>query len=367
MDHTQELVLKIALTHLPNVGAVLARNLVSFAGGVEAVFKQRKSDLLKIPGIGAKTAEDIVGKRSFDKAEQELAFVEKHRIKVLFYLDDDYPLRLKRIKDSPTILYYKGIADLNNQRVLSIVGTRRPTLYGISQCERIVDYLKHMGVLIVSGLAYGIDIVSHRKALDSDLPTVGVMGNGLDRVYPALHRKTARDMLESGGLLTEFGSGTKPDRENFPMRNRIIAGLCDALIVVESDIKGGSMITAEMANNYHKDVFALPGRIGDQWSRGCNYLIKTNRAALIEGPEDLVSFLQWKEDQLTKEVQRSLFVELNHNQQVIYDLVDKNIPVSIDRLFKESSLTSSELATTLLHLEFQGLVKALPGKLYIRL
>jgi DNA processing protein len=367
MDHTQELILKIALTHLPNVGAVLARNLVSFAGGVEAVFRQRKSDLLKIPGIGVRTAEDIVRKRSFDQAEKELAFIEKNQIKVLFYLDDDYPVRLKRIKDAPTVLYYKGTADLNSLRILSIVGTRRPTHYGIAQCERIVDYLRNHDVLIVSGLAYGIDIVSHRKALEVHLPTVGVMGNGLDRIYPAVHRKTAHEMVDKGGLLTEFSSGTKPDRENFPMRNRIIAGLCDALIVVESDVKGGSMITAEMANTYHKDVFALPGRIGDQWSRGCNYLIKTNRAGLIDGPEDLVSLLQWKDDQRTGEVQRSLFVDLTTEQRVVYDLIDEQVPVSIDRLFKESALTSSELAATLLHLEFQGLIRTLPGKQYIRL
>jgi DNA processing protein len=366
MDHSQELLLKIALTHLPNVGAVLARNLVGFSGGVEAVFRQKKSELLKIPGIGIKTAEEIIHKRSFKKAEQELVFIDKHNIKTLFYLDDEYPIRLKRIKDAPVILYFKGHADLNTERILAIVGTRKPTIYGVNQCERLVEYLANRGVLIISGLAYGIDIVSHRKAVEVGLPTVGVMGSGLDLIYPALHRKTAKEMIEQGGLLTEFGNGTKPDRENFPMRNRIIAGLCDALIVIESDLKGGSMITAEMANTYHKDVYALPGRIGDQWSRGCNYLIKTNRAALIDDPEDLVNLMQWNEADGKKDVQRSLFVDLTADQQLIFNLIDHAIPVSIDKLFKESSLTSSELASTLLHLEFQGLIRALPGKLFLK-
>ncbi|MCB0668887.1 MAG: DNA-processing protein DprA [Saprospiraceae bacterium] len=367
MEHSNDLLLKIALTHLPQVGAVLTRNLVSFAGGVEAVFKQKKSQLEKIPGIGSKTAEVIVEKRSLAQAEKELEFIEKHKIKALFYLDEPYPFRLKRIKDSPLLLYYKGDADLNTTRILGIVGTRKPTAYGISQCEKILEYLKNMDVLVVSGLAYGIDVVAHRKALEVGLPTVGVMGSGLDRIYPAVHRKTASEMLENGGLVTEFGSGTKPDRENFPMRNRIIAGMCDALIVIESDVKGGSMITAEMANTYHKDVFALPGRSGDRWSRGCNYLIKTNRAALMDDAEDLVACMQWNEVKDKKEIQRALFVQLSEVEQKIYDLIESVAPVSVDKLFKESTLTASELASILLNLEFQGLVKALPGKLYMRI
>lgn len=366
MEHSQDLLHKIALTHLPNVGAVLTRNLVSFAGGVEAVFKQKKSDLLKIPGIGVKIAEEIVRKRKFKEAEEELSFIEKHGISAHFYLDDDYPFRLKRIKDAPLLLYYKGTADLNASRILAIVGTRRPTVYGISQCEQLVDHLKKMNVLVLSGLAYGIDIVAHKRALESGLPTIGVMGSGLDRIYPALHRKTAEEMLMKGGLITEFGRGTKPDRENFPMRNRIIAGMCDALVVIESDVKGGSMITAEMANTYHKDVFAIPGRTTDQWSRGCNFLIKTNRAALMDHPEDLVAAMQWTEVAGIKEVQRSLFVDLSESEQCVYDLLDHLNPTSIDKVFKDTNFSSSELASILLNLEFMGLVRVLPGKLYLK-
>ncbi|MCB0687745.1 MAG: DNA-processing protein DprA [Saprospiraceae bacterium] len=364
--HSQDLLLKIALTHLPNVGAILARNLVGFAGGVEAVFKQRKSELLKIPGIGDKTADEIVRKKSFDKAERELKFIERHDITPLFYLDNDYPFRLKRIKDAPLLLYFKGNCDLNTARVVAIVGTRKPTVYGINQCEKFVDHVRNMGVTIISGLAYGIDIVAHRKALEVGLPTIGAMGSGMDRIYPATHKKAALDMLSNGGLITEFGHGTKPDRENFPMRNRIIAGMCDALLVIESDVKGGSMITAEMANNYHKDVFAVPGRVGDQWSRGCNFLIKTNRAALVDEPDDLVSAMHWKELEGSRDVQRSIFVDLTDVQQRIFDMLDYSDPVSVDRLYKESNLSSSELASILLNLEFMGLIKALPGKVFLK-
>ena len=366
MDQQDNLLYKIALTHLPKVGAVLARNLVGFAGGVEAVFHQKKSQLLKIPGIGNNIANDIISSKSLKRAEAELDFITKHNIKPLFYLDQDYPLRLKRIKDAPALLYYRGTADLNAERVLAIVGTRKPTSYGINQCEKLVDHLRHMNVVVASGLAYGIDITSHRKALEVGLSTVGVMGSGLDRIYPAVHRKTASEMTQQGGLLTEFGSGTKPDRENFPMRNRIIAGMCDALVVVESDIKGGSMITAELANNYHKDVFAIPGKIGDQYSRGCNHLIKTNRAGLIEGAEDLTAIMQWKDTQAIDQVQTKLFVDLSDEENQVLELLGSNTPVSIDKILKESSYTSSELATILLNLEFQGVVKALPGKLYLR-
>ncbi|NND33001.1 MAG: DNA-protecting protein DprA [Saprospiraceae bacterium] len=367
MTEQDDLLYKIALTHLPKVGAVLARNLVSFAGGVEAVFSQKKSQLLKIPGIGTTTANDIVNHRSLKKAESELAFITKHSIKPLFYLDQEYPIRLKRIKDAPTLLYYRGNADMNAERVLAVVGTRKPTSYGINQCEKLVDYLRNKKVLVVSGLAYGIDIVSHRKALEVGLPTIGVMGSGLDRIYPAVHRKTAREMIDHGGLLTEFGSGTKPDRENFPMRNRIIAGMCDALIVIESDIKGGSMITAELANTYHKDVFAIPGKIGDQYSRGCNHLIKTNRACLIDGGEDLAEIMQWKELRPIDQVQTKLFVDLSDEEHKVLGIMQQNCPVSIDKMLKESSYTSSELASILLNLEFQGIIKALPGKLYLRI
>lgn len=361
------MLLRIALTQLPNVGTVLARNLVSFSGGVEAVFRQKKSHLLKIPGIGPKIADHILTKSTFDRAEAEVKFVDQNGIKALFFLDQEYPFRLKHYKDAPTLLYYKGSADLNTSRILAVVGTRKPTVYGTTQCQRLIDHLADRDVLIVSGLAYGVDVTAHRRALEIGLDTVGVMGSGFDRVYPAVHRKIARDMIEQGGLLTEFVSGTIPDRENFPMRNRIIAGICDALVVVESDLRGGSMISAEMGNAYHKDVFAIPGRVGDQWSRGCNYLIKSNKAILLDTPGDLSDMMQWTDQVLDCAPQRQLFVELDETARSVYDALDHESSTSIDKLYKITHLSASELASILLNLEFQGLLKALPGKQYLKI
>ncbi len=362
----KELLYKIAITQIPKVGSVLAKTLIGFAGGVEAVFRQNKSSLMKIPGIGEKIADYILQKKTFATAEAELAFVEENKIKTLFYLDKDYPIRLKRIRDAPIVLYYKGNCDLNASKVLSVVGTRKPTTYGILQCQQLIESLKHLDILVVSGLAYGVDVTSHRKALENKLPTVGVMGSGLDRIYPAVHRRVASDMInQNGGLLTEFGHGSKPDKENFPMRNRIIAGMCDALIVVESDIRGGSMITAEMANGYHKDVFAIPGRIGDQMSRGCNHLIKTNRAHLLESGRELCQYMQWKTADRRDVIQSKLFEQLTEQEQQIYDLLKGNDQTNIDRIYKEIPLTVSQIASVLLSLEFKGMVKSLPGKMYV--
>ena len=365
--YDQQLLYKIAITHIPLVGAVLAKNVISFSGGVEAVFNQRKSSLVKIPGIGTKIAESIVMKKSFRKAEEEIAFLEKHSIKALFYLDDTYPFRLKRVRDAPIVLYHKGDCDLNHTRIIGVVGTRRPSTYGRTVCERLLEEISPTTPLVVSGLAYGIDIAAHRCALRLGLPTVGVMGTGFDRIYPAAHRKTATEMLEQGGLLTEFGKGTLPERENFPMRNRIIAGMCDALVVIESARRGGSMITAEMANGYHKDVFAVPGRIGDEVSSGCNFLIKTNRAHLLEGGAELAEIMQWESKSGSVMSQRALFEELSEAEDQIYKMLNKDVPTSIDRIYKESTLSASEIAAALLNLEFKGMVKTLPGKMYILL
>ncbi len=359
------LIYKIALTQIPMVGAVLAKNLVSYSGGPEAVFAQKKQHLLKIPGIGPAVADHIVQKRSFPEAEVELNFIEKHGIGVLFYLDDDYPYRLKRINDAPIILYSQGKVDLNAQRVLGIVGTRKPTYYGVNQCEKLVESLRDHGVMVISGLAYGIDVTAHRKALEVGLSTVAVLGSGLGRIYPAAHKKVALDMLNDGALLTEFVHDAKPDREHFPMRNRIIAGMCDALVVVESNARGGSMITAELANGYHKDVFAFPGRIGDQWSKGCNNLIKSDKAHLLDSGAELATYMQWVDQSPVRDVQRSLFADLSEDEQLVCNMLQEASPISIDKLYNTMHLTASEMASILLGLEFKGLIKALPGKMYM--
>lgn len=358
------LIYKIGLTQIPLVGSVLARNLVSYCGSVEAVFSEKKKHLLAIPGIGPGIADAIVNKHFWNVVEMELAYIEKQGVQVLFYLDDDYPYRLQRIKDAPTLLYARGNMDCNAQRTLGIVGTRKPTHYGKIQCERLIDSLKDLDVQVVSGLAYGIDATAHKKALEVSLPTIGVLGSGFSRVYPAAHKRLSEDMTLQGGLLTEFSHDTLPDREHFPMRNRIIAGLSDALVVVESDTRGGSMITAELANGYHKDVFAIPGRIGDQWSRGCNNLIKSNKAHLLDSGQTLAEYMQWTAEE-PMAVQRSLFADLNDDEQKVCSILQDNSPVSIDKFYNSFNLSASEMASLLLGLEFKGIIKSLPGKLYM--
>ncbi|MCB9048593.1 MAG: DNA-protecting protein DprA [Lewinellaceae bacterium] len=361
----EELLYKIAITLIPNVGPVTTRNLVSYCGGVKAVFEARKRELLKVPGVGPLIADNIVNQDVLGRAEEEWRFIEDNSIQALFYLDDDYPGRLRHYPDSPAMLYYKGQADLNGERIVAIVGTRRPSVHGVHTCEELVEGLKRYGATIISGLAYGIDITAHRKCLSLDIPTVGVLGHGLRRIYPPQHRQVARAMLQSGGLLTEYPSHTLPDREHFPMRNRIIAGLCDALIVVETQKKGGSMISAHMANDYNKDVFAVPGRIKDGTSEGCNHLIKTHKAALIENADDVAYILRWEEPGTPRAIQKQLFVELTEAEKIVVDLLNQYEAIDIDQLTGRLKMANSEMASLLLELEFKGVVRALPGKRYV--
>ena len=361
----EDLLYKIAITKITKVGPVTARNLVSYCGGVKAIFEASKKELLKIPGVGELTASNIMNKKVLFEAERELKFVEANNIKTLFFLDDDYPLRLKQFQDSPILLYYKGSVDLNFPRIVAIVGTRTPTVRGKAICEEIVEGLIPYNVLTVSGLAYGVDIVAHQKCLDLKIPTIGVLGHGLSKIYPSKHKAAANKMVDCGGLLTEFSSEIDIEREHFPMRNRIIAGMCDALIVIETAEKGGSMISAHMANNYNKDVFAVPGRLNDKFSQGCNHLIKTHKASLIESAEDIGYIMRWDKKSDKKSVQKSLFVELNEKEQQIVDLLQNVDDLSIDKLSKETQLNSSKMAELMLDLEFKGIVKTLPGKRYI--
>lgn len=363
MEHALE---KIALTLIDGVGPITSRQLISYLGGVKEVFKAKKKNLLAIPGIGEKTIESIANHAVFfSRAEEELKFIQRHDIQILFYTDKGYPYRLKGIEDSPILLYYKGNADLDHSRIVAIIGTRSPSDHGKMNCEKIVEDLKGYNVLIVSGLAYGVDIAAHRKALDLDIPTIGVMGNGLDKLYPNAHVATSKKMIQNGGLLTQFTTHTKPDRENFPMRNKIVAGIADAIVVIESGLEGGSMITAEFANHYHKDVFAIPGRPSDEMTAGCNTLIKRNKASLIESASDIAHFMNWDKESGAKEIQRALFVDLNEKEQAIIALLKQNEFLSIDRLYIELCLSPSAAAGVLLEMEFKGLIKSLPGKKYM--
>lgn len=359
-----KLIYQIGLTLIRGIGDVNGKKLVAYCGSPEAIFKESTSALLKIPGIGKSTVNSIKSQKVLDQAESEIEFINKFKIKPLFYTDSDYPARLLNCEDNPLMLYYKGNANVNSQRVIAIVGTRRATNYGKSRCEEIIDDLRNRNVLVVSGLAYGIDSCAHRSSLEFGMNTVGVLGHGLDRIYPAHNRKLAEKMIDQGGLLTEFTSNTKPDRENFPKRNRIVAGMADAVLVVESDRKGGALITAEIGNSYNRDVFAVPGRIGDDYSRGCHFLIKTNRAALVESGNDIAYMMGWEDIIVEKKSQKELFVNLSDEEKLIMKTILENEELAIDQITIKTKLSTSKVAASLLNLEFEGLVKSLPGKLY---
>lgn len=358
---------QIALTFTKNIGDHLAKVLVSYCGSAEAVFEASPKKLLQIPGIGSKFIEQLNFTEALKRAEQEMVFVEKNNIKVLFYSDAAYPKRLKNCADSPALLYYNGNADLNQTRVISVVGTRNATDYGKQLCRELIEDLKAYDVIVVSGLAYGIDIAAHKESVRMDIPTVGVLAHGLDRIYPAQNRSVAEKMVHNGGLITEFPSGTIPDRENFPKRNRIIAGLTDATIVVEASVKGGALITAEIANSYNRDVFAYPGRVHDELSEGCNFLIRNNKAALLMSGADVAYILGWEKTNgdTSKKAQLVLPIDLSAHERLIFETIQQNAgQLGIDDLAFKTNLPLSQLAMNLLNLEMQGFIYSLPGKTY---
>jgi DNA processing protein len=357
---------KIALSLIPRIGDINARKLVSHFGGVEAIFHEPYRNLVNIPGIGSGIARYISEKSYLKTAEKEAEYVIKHNIKTFFYLDNEYPFRLRQCDDSPVIFYFKGNCDLNNTKILSVVGTRNATPRGREQCEKIISGLagSHPDLIIISGLAYGIDITAHRAALSNNLQTIGILGHGFKTMYPSIHRSTAEAILKTGGLLTDFMSDTLPERNNFLKRNRIIAGLSDATIVIESGIKGGALITADMANSYNRDVFAVPGRPDDQWSAGCNSLIKSNKAALVENAEDIEYFLNWQPEKSKPAIQKTLFSELNETEQKIYELITKEGELTIDSICRSLDIPINKLSSQLLQMEFKGLIKCYPGNVY---
>ena len=363
----EEQISRIALKMVPMVGDSLARNLISYCGSAESVFKEKKSKLLKIPGIGEAIAGNLTSFKNFGKAEEELAFTYKHKIKICFYADEHYPRRLKQLSDAPFLFYYRGTADLKHDKIVSIVGTREATEYGKNFCQRFIEDLVPHKVLIISGLAYGIDIAAHKASLKNELPTIGVLAHGLDKIYPSAHKNTAVKMLDNGGLLSEYMSGTQPDREHFPDRNRIVAGMSDAVVVVEAAIKGGALITAEYGNSYNRDVFALPGRSNDAYSAGCNRLIKTNKATLLETADDLMYYMGWEQKKpQRKSGQATLLLDLSPPEKLILEILSTAERLHIDELSQACVLPNSELALLLLNLEFNGIIKSLPGNYFMR-
>lgn len=357
---------KIALTMIKNVGDVTAKALLDHFGSPERIFQASKRELMEVTGVGPLTAREILSKASFRIAEQQLAFISKNGVKVLFYTDDGYPQRLKNCADAPILLYYKGNADLNKPRMISIVGTRNATEYGRQICKQLAIALSPYDVTIVSGMAYGIDIAAHKESLNAHVPTIGVLAHGLDRIYPSGHFGVAQKMIADGGLITEFPLFTSPEKENFPKRNRIIAGMTDATIVVEAAAKGGALITADIANSYSRDVYAFPGRTTDPSSAGCNLLIKTNQAGLISCAEDLIYNLGWEPSAaavVVKEKQAQLPLDLLPEEQSLLDCL-ANGPLDIDQIALKIAMPQSKIVLHLLNLEINGLITALPGKNY---
>lgn len=361
-----ELFFQLALTLVPHVGDAKAKALVNHFGSAEAIFKAKLHQLERVEGVGPLVPAAIKAFDDFSRVEKELAFIEKYRIQTLFLNDKNYPQRLLQCYDSPAMLFYKGTADLNTSKMVAIVGTRKCTDYGTAFTDKLVKTLEKENVVIVSGLAYGIDAAAHKAALKYKLPTVGTVAHGLDKMYPAAHAELAKDMLkQGGGIITEFFSGTKADIHNFPLRNRIVAGMCDATIVIESEINGGSMITAKLADGYNRDVFALPGRTIDKKSSGCNYLVKHHKAILLTEPEDLLDAMGWKCSATNKpSPQRELFIELSPEEKVILQLLQEKEMVHIDEINLRSGLSSSITAATILNLELKHVITSLPGKMY---
>lgn len=360
-----ELHYQLALAEVPHIGYVQAKKLTEHFGSAGAVFRASMSELERLEDIGAVRARSIKNFRDFSTAEKELKFIDQYKISALFLSDPQYPQRLLNCYDPPTLLFYKGNADLNQSRMVAIVGTRKNTAYGKDFTESLVEELASCHCIIVSGLAFGIDAIAHKCALKHDIPTVGVVGHGLDTIYPQQHSTIARQMVKHGGLLTEFRSNTKPDKHNFPSRNRVVAGITDATIIVESGVKGGSMITARIANGYHRDVFAVPGRNIDTKSGGCNTLIRENIAMILQEPAQFTETMGWSDaGRKSGAVQKELFVDLTAEEKRLVEMLKEHESLSGDELNFRIGVNASKLAGMLLSLEMHGIVKPVPGNRY---
>jgi DNA processing protein len=364
MMNKEQLTYLISLQLTPLVGAKLAKTLIAYCGNPEAVFYEKRRALEKIPGIGKAIADSILNFRNFARAEKECDFIEKNNIETRVYFEDSYPDRLRHIDDAPLLLFSKGKCDLNQSRMIGVVGTRRATNYGKEICEQIVSELKDYKAVIVSGLAFGIDQCAHKTALKNNLETAAVLGHGLDIIYPGQHRTLANEIIGQGCILSEYISKTPPDRQNFPERNRIVAGMIDGLLVIESGIKGGALITADIAFSYNREVFAVPGRVNDPYSAGNNHFIKLNKAALVNSASDIAYALGWDKS-LQKPKKKTInWSTLNETEKALLIHLQEKGKCHIDQLANITKINGSELSLTLLDLEFQGFIKAYPGNYY---
>jgi DNA processing protein len=355
----------LALLRVEGVGDIVAKKLINYFGSAENVFQAKPKLLRTIDGVGGILVHKLKDKSVFEKASAELRYIEEEAIRVLYFQENDYPERLKHCIDGPVLLFASGNFNFNNRRMISIVGTRQVTAYGTEFCKKLLEDLALFNPVIVSGFAYGIDILAHQTAMEKKLQTIGVLAHGLNQIYPKPHKKHVVKMEQNGGFLTEFWSNSNPDKENFVRRNRIVAGMSEATIVIESAEKGGSLITANIANDYNRDVFAVPGRTTDKYSQGCNDLIKTQRAHLITSAADLIYSLNWQlEEKTPKPIQKQLFVSLDLEEQKVYDYLQKNGKQLLDVIALECDFPIFKISAVLLNMELKGIIRPLPGKLF---
>ena len=362
---TDALYYLLALQKVKNIGDISAKKLLRHFGSAKAVFEAAKRNDITVQDIGSVMIKSLKQFNDWQRVSDEIKYIEQNRLKVVSIFDEAYPYRLQHAPDGPILFFYQGNADLNHSRMISIVGTRNMTSYGKRMVAELIEGLADYNPLIVSGLAYGVDIEAHLQALKHNLPTIAVLGHGFQRIYPAIHQKVARQMLDNGGLISEFWHTDPVDRNNFLKRNRIVAGMAEAVIIIESGVKGGALVTADIANSYNRDVFAIPGRTTDTFSKGCNNLIKQNKAALITDAQDIIKMLQWTEDKIKPaNPQLNLFVDLNDDEQLIFDLLQAEAKMSLDEMSLKLEMPVSKMAQILLQMELNNIVTSLPGKFF---
>lgn len=361
----KELLAVLRLQAIPNVGDISAKKLISRFKSPSAVFEGKKRDLKAIEGIGPQMVEGLVDPSYVEQAEKEFRFIQDKRIRFWYFADAGYPFRLKHCVDGPILLFGRGKMDWQDRRIISVVGTRNITAYGMDACSRFLEEIAPLDPIIVSGFAYGVDIHAQRTAMDLGLQTIGCLAHGLDRIYPAPHAKYTKKVESHGGFLTEFWSGNRPERENFLRRNRIIAGLGEATVVVESGERGGSLVTAGMANGYNREVFAIPGRVSDTFSTGCNNLIKKQAAHMLTSAADLVYQLNWElPDRAPVSVQKAMFVELDETEKLIFEYLQREGKQLLDHIALDCRLPIYQVSSTLLNMEMKGVIRPLPGKIF---
>jgi len=360
----QDLFYLLALLKVEGVGDIMAKKLLNHCGNAEAIFKTKTNQIAAIDGVGSTLLKNLKDESIFEKASKELEFINSNHINVSFFQDENYPERLKHCIDSPVLIFSAGNINLKNKKIISIVGTRQITSYGMEFCKKLIEDLAPLDPVIVSGFAYGVDIVAHQLAMDNNLQTIGVLAHGLNQIYPKNHKKYVAAIEQNGGFITEFWSSSNPDKENFVRRNRIVAGMTEATIVIESADRGGSLITANLASDYNRDVFAVPGRVTDKYSQGCNDLIKTQKANVLTNAADLVYILNWDIESQAKPVQKQLFVELESDEQKVYDFLLKNGKELLDIIALQCDFPIYKISGLLLNMELKGVIRPLPGKLF---